>query len=66
MSMKNLNDTIGNRFRHRPVCSAVPTTFGDANIFFVALQPNAGHGLLNLEVLDYKRPNKICRTPLEE
>jgi hypothetical protein len=24
MSMKNSNDTIGNRFRDLPVCSAVP------------------------------------------
>jgi hypothetical protein len=31
MSMKNSNDTIGNRFRDLPVCSAVPQPLRHSN-----------------------------------
>jgi hypothetical protein len=33
MSMKNSNDTIGNRFRVLPVCSAVPQTQAREKIY---------------------------------
>jgi hypothetical protein len=34
--------------------------------FFVALRPNAGHGLLILEVSDHTQRTTVGRTPLDE
>jgi hypothetical protein len=51
------------------VTDNAPTSYKFVCVFFpaVALRPNAGHGLLILEVLDHtQQRNTVGRTPLDE
>ena len=71
MSMKNSNDTIGNRTRDLPACSAMPQLTALPRrgkvpycVFIsVVQQPNSGLGRLIVEV---SRSRTSSLTPLDE
>jgi hypothetical protein len=57
MSVKNSSDTIGNRTRDVPVCSAVPQpTAPPRHPVCIVLQLNAAKGLPFSEIMDF-----VCR-----
>jgi hypothetical protein len=53
MSMKNFNDTIGNRTYDLPACSAVPQPTAPARTPFKNMECKKMHGMNNIKFFSF-------------